>query len=70
MPKLYDAGGQIDQMTCRICNRTFRADFRTANKLMKLHLLKEHQVTKPHGPTQPDSITYTTNPKNVIVKPS
>ena len=67
MPKTYYAGGQIDQMTCQICNRTFRADFRSANKLIKLHLLKEHKVTKPQGPAQPDSITYTMNAKNVIV---
>ena len=70
MPKTYYAGGHIDQITCQICHRTFRADFRTVNKLMKLHLLKEHEVTMPHCPTQPDSVTYTFNAKNVIVKPS
>ena len=66
MPKLYDQGGQIDQMTCGYCKRIFRGDYRSVNKLIRLHLLKEHGITEYSVPKKPESVTYSLQPKTAI----
>lgn len=64
MPTYFKSGAFIDQLSCDYCKRMYRGDTRTVNKLMSLHMLKEHGITKKTFNNKPDVVTYTINHKN------
>ena len=43
---------------CLACDRQFRGDGKMVNKLVKLHMLKEHGNTVPNDPCKSESTAY------------
>ena len=64
MPKYHETGAFIDQLTCEHCKRMYRGATRTINKLMILHMLKEHNITLQKHDSKPDVVTRSINLKN------
>ena len=61
--KYFKTGEVREKLECKLCERMYRGNHCTINKLMTLHMLKEHNITRTAN-NKPDIVTRTTNAKN------